>query len=112
MPRRCRPELPWLALYTCTCMTMQERLNVLWLSGLWTNNHSTFAGSGPPRQARCLTGRGIVRRTRHVSSTAVQVSQASPRRHLSARQAQTVERLTEAAVDELVDVGYSALTVR
>lgn len=34
------------------------------------------------------------------------------RRHLTARQAQTVARLTEAAVVELADVGYPALTVR
>jgi AcrR family transcriptional regulator len=47
-----------------------------------------------------------------VSSTAVQVSTASPRRHLSDRQAKTVNRLTEAAVDELIEHGFTALTVR
>ena len=36
----------------------------------------------------------------------------TPRRHLSDRQARTVERLTEAAVDELREVGYPGLTVR
>jgi len=34
------------------------------------------------------------------------------RRHLSDRQAQTVHRLTEAAVTELASTGYGALTVR
>jgi AcrR family transcriptional regulator len=47
-----------------------------------------------------------------VSSTAVQVPTAAPRRHLSERQAKTVHRLTEAAVVELIDTGYPALTVR
>ncbi|MBA3302647.1 MAG: TetR/AcrR family transcriptional regulator [Acidimicrobiia bacterium] len=37
---------------------------------------------------------------------------AAPRRHLSNRQARTVHRLAEAAVDELAEVGYPALTVR
>jgi len=46
-----------------------------------------------------------------VSSTGVQVT-AAPRRHLSERQARTVHGLTEAAVAELVEHGYSALTVR
>ncbi len=36
----------------------------------------------------------------------------APRRTLSARQAATVDGLTEAAVAELTDVGYPALTVR
>ena len=36
----------------------------------------------------------------------------APRKHLSDRQAKTVERLVEAAADEIVAVGYSALTVR
>ncbi len=51
--------------------------------------------------------------TGHVSSTAVQLP-ATPatRRHLSDRQARTVERLTEAAVAELAASGYPALTVR
>jgi AcrR family transcriptional regulator len=47
-----------------------------------------------------------------VSSTAVQLSTAAPRRHLSDRQAKTVHRLTEAAVTELIEVGYPSLTVR
>lgn len=47
-----------------------------------------------------------------MSSTAVQGTQLATRRHLSARQAQTVDRLTEAAVEELIDFGYPALTVR
>ena len=42
------------------------------------------------------------------------MSEAEPatRRHLSARQAQTVANLVEAAVGELAASGYSALTVR
>jgi AcrR family transcriptional regulator len=36
----------------------------------------------------------------------------APRRHLSSRQARTVVRLTEAAVEELREVGYDGLTVR
>jgi AcrR family transcriptional regulator len=36
----------------------------------------------------------------------------SPRRHLSARQADTVARLTHATVEELRAVGYAGLTVR
>ena len=42
------------------------------------------------------------------------MSEAEPatRRHLSARQAQTVANLVEAAVAELAATGYSALTVR
>lgn len=36
----------------------------------------------------------------------------APRRHLSSRQAATVERLAAAVVDELHDVGYEALSVR
>lgn len=47
-----------------------------------------------------------------MSSTAVQLPTAAPRRHLSERQAKTVHRLTEAAVVELVEAGYPALTVR
>jgi AcrR family transcriptional regulator len=47
-----------------------------------------------------------------VSRTAVQVPTAAPRRHLSERQARTVHRLTEAAVVELIETGYPALTVR
>ena len=47
-----------------------------------------------------------------MSSSAVQVPVAATRRHLSARQARTVHKLTEAAVAELVDHGYPALTVR
>lgn len=46
-----------------------------------------------------------------MSSTAVQTVPAT-RQHLSRRQALTVERLTEAAVIELVEGGYPALTVR
>jgi AcrR family transcriptional regulator len=44
-----------------------------------------------------------------MSSTA---AQEAPRRHLSSRQARTVVRLTEAAVEELREVGYDGLTVR
>lgn len=47
-----------------------------------------------------------------MSSTAVQLPTAAPRRHLSDRQAKTVHKLTEAAVSELIEVGYPALTVR
>ena len=36
----------------------------------------------------------------------------APRRHLSDRQAQTVEKLVDAAVEELREVGYDGLTVR
>ena len=36
----------------------------------------------------------------------------TPRRHLSDRQAQTVQRLVDAAVEELRSVGYDGLTVR
>ncbi len=48
----------------------------------------------------------------HVSSTAVQLPTAAPRRHLSERQAQTVHLLTEAAAAEVVEVGFGGLTVR
>ena len=47
-----------------------------------------------------------------MSSTAVQLPTAAPRRHLSDRQAKTVHKLTEAAVTELIETGYPALTVR
>lgn len=47
-----------------------------------------------------------------MSSTAVQLPTAAPRRHLSDRQAKTVHKLTEAAVSELIEVGYPSLTVR
>lgn len=47
-----------------------------------------------------------------MSSTAVQLPTAAPRRHLSDRQAKTVHKLTEAAVGELIEVGYPSLTVR
>ncbi|MDV6014111.1 TetR/AcrR family transcriptional regulator [Haloechinothrix sp. LS1_15] len=40
------------------------------------------------------------------------MAQESTRRRLSPRQADTVRRLTDAAVEELRAVGYSALTVR
>ena len=39
-------------------------------------------------------------------------SNEATRRHLSSRQARTVARLTEAAVEELREVGYDGLTVR
>ncbi len=45
-----------------------------------------------------------------MSTTAVQAT--SPRRHLSSKRAQTVEHLTEAAVDELQESGYQALSIR
>jgi AcrR family transcriptional regulator len=45
-------------------------------------------------------------------SSSVAVAADAPRRALSDRRARTVERLTEAAVAELVEVGYGALTVR
>jgi len=47
-----------------------------------------------------------------VSRSAVQLPTAAPRRLLSDRQARTVHRLTEAAVTELIAVGYPSLTVR
>ncbi|QXC61917.1 TetR/AcrR family transcriptional regulator [Aquihabitans sp. G128] len=47
-----------------------------------------------------------------MSSSAVQLPTAATRRHLSDRQAKTVHKLTEAAVVELIEVGYPALTVR
>lgn len=47
-----------------------------------------------------------------MSSIGVQERVPAPRKHLSDRQAKTVERLVEAAADEIVAVGYSALTVR
>jgi AcrR family transcriptional regulator len=50
-----------------------------------------------------------------VSSAAASPLPASTeatRRHLSSRQARTVSRLTEAAVEELRDTGYDGLTVR
>ena len=50
-----------------------------------------------------------------MSSTAVQLPTAATRRHLSDRQAQTVQRLCDAAVEELTATGapgYSGLTVR
>lgn len=53
--------------------------------------------------------------TGRVSSTSVQVSSAAteaPRRHLSERQARTVDGLVDAALGELRAVGYSDLTVR
>jgi AcrR family transcriptional regulator len=45
----------------------------------------------------------------HVSTTPVQ---ELPRRRLSTKRSLTVDRLTDAAVDELHATGYSALTVR
>jgi len=47
-----------------------------------------------------------------MSSTGVQFKNGATRRHLSDRQARTVHRLTEAAVAEVLKVGYTALTVR
>ena len=47
-----------------------------------------------------------------MSRSAVQLPTAAPRRLLSDRQARTVHRLTEAAVTELIAVGYPSLTVR
>jgi AcrR family transcriptional regulator len=47
-----------------------------------------------------------------VPLSAVPASNEATRRQLSARQAKTVQRLTEAAVDELRAVGYDQLTVR
>ena len=45
-----------------------------------------------------------------MSSLSVPVE--APRRALTERQAETVQRLTEAAVDEVRDVGFDAMTVR
>lgn len=45
-----------------------------------------------------------------MSTTDVQA--LAPRRHLSGKRARTVERLTEAAADELRRVGYAELSVR
>lgn len=47
-----------------------------------------------------------------MSSSPVQLPTAATRRHLSDRQAQTVHRLTEAGVEELLASGYAGLTVR
>lgn len=47
-----------------------------------------------------------------VSDQKVDVAPEATRRRLSARQADTVERLTAAAVDELREHGYEGLTVR
>jgi AcrR family transcriptional regulator len=47
-----------------------------------------------------------------VSSTGVQQRVEAPRKHLSDRQAKTVDRLVEAAAEEVVETGYPALTVR
>lgn len=47
-----------------------------------------------------------------MSSTAVQLSEGAPRRHLTDRQAQTVGRLVESGVTELSAVGFTGLTVR
>ena len=47
-----------------------------------------------------------------MSSQSSTIVADAPRRTLSARQAVTVDGLTEAAVAELSEVGYSALTVR
>ncbi len=57
-----------------------------------------------------LTGGRCPDRIGHVSTTGVQTT--SPRRHLSDKRARTVERLTEAAVDELRETGYQGLSVR
>lgn len=46
------------------------------------------------------------------AASPVPVSTEATRRHLSSRQARTVARLTEAAVEELRAVGYDGLTVR
>jgi AcrR family transcriptional regulator len=45
-------------------------------------------------------------------SSSVAALRPSPRRALSGRRARTVERLTQAVVEELAEVGYSGLTVR
>ncbi len=47
-----------------------------------------------------------------MSSTGVQDRAPAPRRHLSDRQARTVDKLVEAAAEEVVEAGYAALTVR
>jgi AcrR family transcriptional regulator len=47
-----------------------------------------------------------------VSSTGVQQRAEAPRKHLSERQARTVDTLLEAAAEEVVEVGYPSLTVR
>ncbi|MCB1030344.1 MAG: TetR/AcrR family transcriptional regulator [Acidimicrobiales bacterium] len=47
-----------------------------------------------------------------MSSTSVQQLDLAPRRHLSARQSQTLDRLVQAAVEEVAATGYSSLTVR
>ncbi|MEZ5180714.1 MAG: helix-turn-helix domain-containing protein [Acidimicrobiales bacterium] len=47
-----------------------------------------------------------------MSSTGVQERPQAPRRHLSDRQARPVDRLVEAAAEEVVEVGYAAMTVR
>ncbi len=50
--------------------------------------------------------------TAEPAAVAVPPSTEATRRHLSERQAQTVQRLVEAAVDELREQGYDGLTVR
>ncbi|HET6952594.1 MAG TPA: helix-turn-helix domain-containing protein [Acidimicrobiales bacterium] len=47
-----------------------------------------------------------------MSNTVAEPASEAPRRHLSPRQAATVERVAAAVVDELATVGYDALTVR
>src|SRR5512139_835114 len=48
----------------------------------------------------------------HMSNPAIPLSSESTRRRLSARQAETVQRLTLAALDELRKHGYAGMTVR
>ena len=47
-----------------------------------------------------------------MSNNVVSLPTSATRRHLSDRQARTVERLIEAALAELTEVGYAPLTVR
>ena len=47
-----------------------------------------------------------------MSSNVVPLPTSATRRHLSDRQARTVSRLIEAALEELTEVGYPTLTVR
>lgn len=47
-----------------------------------------------------------------MSSNVVPLPTAATRRHLSDRQARTVSRLIDAALEELTEVGYPTLTVR
>jgi AcrR family transcriptional regulator len=54
----------------------------------------------------------VVSRGTTATARAVEPTTERTRRHLTARQARTVQKLTEATVEELRSVGYEGLTVR